>query len=143
MKRGEKGSMFVGEHRYSLEDKGRLFIPVEFRKELSPEAQETFVATRGYEPYIAIYPLDIWKQKEEELLKNYPQNTSDGRWMVRNFTRYAKKMKIDRQGRVNLPQHLLDYAKLIKEVLIIGVLDRIELWAPDIYDKMEKKLASV
>jgi MraZ protein len=130
--------MFVGEYRYSLEEKGRLFIPVEFRRELLPEAQDTFVATRGYDKCIAVYPSDIWRERERVLL-SYPYDTPDNRWRVRHFTSHAKYMKVDRQGRVNIPQHLLDYGGLNKEVLIIGVLQAIELWAPDEYSRCEKE----
>lgn len=129
--------MFVGEYRYNLEEKGRLFIPVEFRRDLTPEAQNTFVATQGQDECIAVYPLNVWKEVIEKELLNYPQDTPEQRWMVRHFTKPAKYIKIDSQGRINIPQRLLEYAKLNKEVMIVGALRRIELWHPDNYIKGE------
>ena len=141
--------MFVGEYRYNLEEKGRLFIPVEFRRELAPEAQNTFVATQGQDECIVVYPLNIWKEVIEKELLNYPQDTPEQRWMVRHFTKPAKYLKIDGQGRINIPQRLLEYAKLnvvstagkevmtSSEVMIVGALRRIELWHPDNYIKGE------
>ncbi|MBI4722426.1 MAG: division/cell wall cluster transcriptional repressor MraZ [Candidatus Stahlbacteria bacterium] len=125
--------MFVGEYKYNLEEKGRLFIPVEFRRELAPDAQNTFVATQGQDECIAVYPLNIWKEVIEKELLNYPQDTPEQRWLVRHFTKPAKYLKIDSQGRINIPQRLSEYAKLNKEVMIVGALRRIELWHPDNY----------
>ena len=133
----------MGEYRYNLEEKGRLFIPVEFRRELAPDAHNTFVATQGQDECIAVYPLNIWKEVIEKELLNYPQGKPEDRWLVRHFTKPAKYLKIDSQGRINLPQRLLDYAKLNREVMtspevmIVGALRRIELWHPGNYSKGE------
>jgi len=132
--------MFNGRYTYSLENKGRLAIPAKFRRELTPEAEDTFVVTRGYDGGLALYPLDEWLRVEPALQKYSSSGTEEERWMARWFSGRAERVTFDSQGRIKIPQHLLDYAKLEKEVLIIGVLERIELWNPELYEKEESKL---
>ena len=130
--------MYNGKYRYSLEEKGRLFIPVKFRRELSPEAEDSFVVTRGWDGCLGIYPLDGWR-KVEKKLEEYPQEDARARKLVRWFSANAEVVRLDAQGRIKIPQHLLGFAGLKKEVIIIGVLNRIELWNPEVYEKEEEE----
>lgn len=124
---------FKGQHRYTIDNKGRINIPVRFRKVLSPEAQDTFVITRGLEKCLFVYPLDEWK-KIEDRLRNLNTNKKDERKFKRLMLSDASdELPMDRQGRIPIPPNLIKYANLDKEAIIIGVLDRIEIWNPEAY----------
>jgi MraZ protein len=129
---------YKGTYQYSIDTKGRLSIPSKFRKNLLPEADGMYVVTRGYDQCLSIYSLDEWLKFEEKLLK-LPTNKKSSRNVVRQFTSNAEAVTVDNQGRINIPQHLLDYAGLKKDAVIIGVLDRIEVWAPNVYKENSKE----
>jgi MraZ protein len=132
---GENGRiMYSGRYRYILEGRGRLFIPARFRRGLGVEDDGSFVGTRGYERCIILYPLGEWR-KVEEKLKESLRGEVRLRRTVRWFCSNAEVLKLDNQGRINIPQHLLEYAELKKEVMIIGVLNKIELWNPELFRK--------
>jgi MraZ protein len=125
--------MFRGQFTYSIDAKGRISIPAKLRKQMSPEANDSFVMTRGVSSCIDIYPLNEWNQIEEKLLKLNQFQPDDVRF-VRMFTQYAIEDTMDSQSRILIPQNLIDYAKIEKEVLILGVLKKIEVWNPKIYE---------
>lgn len=125
--------MFRGQFTYSIDAKGRISIPAKLRKQISPEANDSFVMTRGVSLCIDIYPLNEWNLIEEKLLKLNQFQPDDVRF-VRMFTQYAIEDTMDSQSRILIPQNLIDYAKIKKEVLILGVLKKIEVWDPKIYE---------
>ncbi len=125
--------MFRGQFTYSIDVKGRISIPAKLRKQMSPEANDSFVMTRGVSSCIDIYPLNEWNQIEEKLLKLNQFQPDDVRF-IRMFTQYAIEDTMDSQSRILIPQNLIDYAKIEKEVLILGVLKKIEVWNPNIYE---------
>ena len=127
-------SSFKGLYQYSLDSKGRVNIPARFRKVLCPEAQETFVITRGLEGCLFVYPLDEWNRIEKKL-KNLSMTQKDNRLFVRLLISHATEVAYDRQGRIAVPAYLAEIARIEKDVLIIGALDRIEIWSPKVYDE--------
>ncbi len=127
-------SRFKGEETYSIDSKGRVNIPAKMRKSLSPEAEETFVVIRGFEKCIYAYPLDEWRKKEEQLEKL--DDTDDkSRYFLRTFLRHGHDIKMDAQQRIIIPKELLEFAGIDKKVKIAGVMNHIEFWDPDEYDK--------
>jgi MraZ protein len=132
-------SNFKGEYRYAIDEKGRINIPAKFRKLLAPEAQGTFVVTRGLDACLAVYPLDEWEKTIEPRLRSLSANKKANRFYVRMVTSNACELEYDHQGRIMIPAHLLRYAEIKKEVVIIGVLERIELWEPRHYEKYSNK----
>lgn len=132
---------YEGTYTYSLDHKGRLFIPAEFRKRLPAEANGTVVATKGWDGCISLFPLDKWQELEERL-RALPINRSRVRRVVRRFLVPAKRVNIDSQGRIKIPQKLLDYAKISDEALIIGSLDWMEVWDPEVYVEYENAAES-
>ena len=130
-------SSFKGQFRYNIDSKGRINIPAKFRKAISPEANETFVITRGMENCIYVFPLDEWN-KTEEKLRRLSTNRKDIRLFIRMTTSYASESQFDKQGRIAIPQYLIDLVKIKKEILIIGTLDKLEIWNPEIYEEYLK-----
>ena len=121
---------YIGEYAYSLDSKGRLNIPAKFRQSLSADSQNTFVITRGLDPCIWVYPLEQWKEIENNL-RNLSSVKNIHRTFVRDTARYASPSTYDKQGRITLTPSLTEYAVLEKDVLIIGMINKIEIWNPN------------
>lgn len=121
---------FVGEYLHTLDSKGRVALPVKFRESLGPR----FIVARGLDKCLFVYPSDEWAQVMDKL-KTIPINQKDSRNFTRYFLSGATEAEPDKQGRVNLPQNLREYAGLIKDVFILGVGSRIEIWDKDSWEK--------
>ena len=128
---------FIGEYQYSLDSKGRINIPAKFRQSLSKDNDNTLVATRGQDPCIWIYPIKEWKKIEDELRK-LSSISGIHRTFVRQIARSATPSTCDKQGRIIISPSLLSYAGLNKEALILGMINKIEIWNPDILEKVDK-----
>ncbi|MWC27451.1 division/cell wall cluster transcriptional repressor MraZ [Paenibacillus sp. MMS18-CY102] len=118
--------MFMGEHQHSIDDKGRIIIPSKFRESLG----DTFIVTRGLDNCLFVYPRSEWSVLEQKL-KALPLMKSDARAITRFFFSGATECELDKQGRVNLPKHLCEYAKLDKECVVLGVSSRVEIWSKE------------
>lgn len=122
-------TMFMGEYQHQLDTKGRMIVPAKFRDELT----EHFVITRGLDKCLFGYPLDEWKRIEEKL-KTLPITKRDARKFMRLFFSGAVEVELDKQGRINIPKNLMEYAGLSKECTVIGVSTRIEIWDRNSWD---------
>ncbi len=138
--------MFTGEYLHSLDGKGRVIIPSRLREGLG----DRFVVTRGLDHCLFVYPLAEWTRLEQKL-KQLPFTRSDSRAFMRLFFSGAMEVETDKQGRVLIPQNLREYAGIEKDVMIIGVSNRVELWsepawreyfgkADDNYEELAEKL---
>ncbi|MFL6559717.1 MAG: division/cell wall cluster transcriptional repressor MraZ [Bacillus sp. (in: firmicutes)] len=121
--------MFMGEYHHSVDNKGRLIVPSKFRDELG----DMFIITRGLDQCLFGYPLSEWELIEEKL-KGLPLTKKDARAFTRFFFSGATESELDKQGRINIPAPLLQYAKLEKECVILGVSNRIEIWSKQIWE---------
>ena len=128
---------FIGEYQYSLDSKGRINIPAKFRQSLSKDNDNTLVATRGQDPCIWIYPIKEWKKIEDELRK-LSSISGIHRTFVRQIARSATPSTCDKQGRITISPSLLSYADIDKETLILGMINKIEIWNPDTLEKVDK-----
>ena len=124
--------MFRGQFSYSVDAKGRVSIPAKLRKHVSVEAKDTFVMTQGTSLCIDVYPLDQWQQFEQKLLDLNPFKPNEAKF-IRMILQHATEDTLDSQSRILVPQGLLQYAKIEKDVLILGTLKKIELWNPEVY----------
>lgn len=126
--------MFNGSYLHTVDVKGRINIPARLRRNLSAEANDSFMMTRGTNTCIDLYPLDEWVKTEKELsaLNLYDPQAAK---FVRLTLQYAIDDKMDSQSRILIPQNLLNYAKIEKDVIIVGMLKKIEVWNPKIYDE--------
>ncbi len=134
--------MFKGHFRHSIDAKGRIAIPARLKKYFKPEAENSVVMTKGIGMdgighCIDVYPKDAWQLVEDKLSKLNPYNKSEQRF-IRTILYNAQEETMDNQSRVLVPQHLIEHAGLSGEVLIIGTLDKFEIWNPEVYDKYEK-----
>jgi MraZ protein len=119
--------MFLGQHAYTLDDKGRLTIPARFREELSSE----IILTRGLDRCLVVYPIDVWEELSRKVT-SLPITDPRGRALRRVFFADAINAELDRQGRILIPERLRAYAglELSSEVSIVGLDRFIELWSP-------------
>ena len=123
-------SMFTGEYRHSLDLKNRLIIPSKFRNNLG----ENIVITRGLDGCLFCYSCEEW-QKILEKMNGLAWTRSDSRKFTRFLTSGATTLEFDKQGRVVRPSYLKDFASIEKDVVLIGVLNRIEIWSSSKWDE--------
>ncbi|WP_018132735.1 division/cell wall cluster transcriptional repressor MraZ [Effusibacillus pohliae] len=128
--------MFMGEYQHSIDDKGRLIIPAKFREELGAG----FVVTRGLDHCLFVYPRKEWETLEAKL-KSLPLTSSDARAFVRFFFSGASECDLDKQGRVLIPSTLREYAKLERDCVVIGVSNRVEIWAKEAWESYSNDAA--
>ncbi|HEY8552515.1 MAG TPA: division/cell wall cluster transcriptional repressor MraZ [Thermaerobacter sp.] len=118
--------MLIGEYRHAVDDKGRLFVPARLRDELG----EPLVVTRGLDQCLFVFPPGEWQSLEAKL-RALPLAQSSARAFVRLLLSGASECVPDKQGRILLPQALREYAGIDREAVLIGVGNRVEIWAAE------------
>ena len=121
--------MFIGEYHHTIDEKGRIIIPVKFREELG----NSFIITRGIENCLFVYSKENWAQITNKL-NSLPFTKKDARTFNRFFMSGATDVELDKQGRVNISKPLIDYANLLKDCVIIGTGDRLEVWSQESWE---------
>ncbi len=114
----------MGEYNHTIDAKGRLIIPSKFRDSLGDE----FVVTKGLDGCLFVYDNKEWSAFEEKL-KSLPLTNKDARQFVRFFLAGATLAEVDKQGRILVPANLREFAGLAKEVVLVGVASRVEIWS--------------
>lgn len=122
--------MFMGEYHHSIDNKGRMIVPAKFREKLG----ESFILTRGLDQCLFVYPQDEWSVLEDKL-KTLPLTKKDARAFTRFFFSGATECEVDKQGRINISTPLINYAKLEKDCVVVGVSNRLEIWSKDIWEQ--------
>ena len=125
---------FRGSYTHSIDHKGRVSIPARFRRLLSGDASETFVILRGLDACVSLYPSDEFKKLEERLRSRSFSDETNRRFQ-RMLLLDSRDETLDAQGRVAIPPRLLAHAELKHEVLVNGVLDHIEIWNPETFER--------
>lgn len=118
--------MFIGDFPHTLDDKGRLIMPSKFRHELG----SNFIVTRGLEGCLFVFTEDKWMDFTNNL-NSRGLSQKDVRAITRFFCSCAMSSDLDKQGRFLINKDLRSFAGIEKEVMIIGVSDRIEIWSKD------------
>ena len=123
--------MLIGEYHHNIDEKGRLIIPAKFREDIG----NSFIVTRGLDGCLFVYSMIEW-DKIVSKLKTLPFTKKDARTFMRFFLSGATVCEFDKQGRINIVNSLIDYAGIQKECTIIGVNDRLEIWAAEKFDNL-------
>ncbi|MEX0993965.1 MAG: division/cell wall cluster transcriptional repressor MraZ [Balneolaceae bacterium] len=131
---------FKGEYEHSVDAKGRVAFPAKLRKALNPEAQENFTLLRGLEPCLYLYPQNEWANVETKL-SSINSFTKEGRTVKRNFLRFAEDLALDKQNRLPLPSHLMEWAGIDGKAIFIGSGERIEIWSPEKLEEVDANLS--
>lgn len=124
--------MFMSEYNHTIDTKGRLIIPSKFRDQLGDE----FVVTKGMDGCLFVYANEDWNAFEQKLT-SLPLINKEARQFARFFLAGAAQVEVDKQGRILLPASLRDFAKLEKDVVLVGVGSRIEIWSRENWESME------
>ena len=115
--------MLLGEYRHNVDVKGRVSVPSKFRGDLG----QSFIVTKGLDNCLFMYSKSEWETFENKL-KALPLTNNDARSFMRFFFAGATECEVDKQGRINIPQLLREYAGIKKDVVILGVSTRAEIW---------------
>ena len=121
--------MFMGEYHHSIDAKGRIIIPSKVRDGLG----ENFIVTRGLDGCLFLYPKNEW----DKIIAKYKElpDTKDKRQFMRIFLSGATICEYDKQGRINIPNPLIEFAKLEKDCIIIGVDEKLEIWSKERWEE--------
>jgi len=129
---------FKGRYTSTIDNKRRLKLPKKLRETVPSTSNDLFVIGPGYDGCIFLYPADEWA-KQEEKLRNLKVDLPEHRFLERIFVPESEDVKLDRVGRLTVHERLLKFSQINKEVLILGILSRIELWAPEVYKKYREQ----
>ena len=121
--------MFMGEYNHTIDAKGRLIVPSKFREAFG----DTFVVTKGLDGCLFVYDNEEWKLFEEKL-RALPITNKEARQFVRFFLAGAAEVEVDKQGRILIPNVLREFAGLAKDVALVGVGSRIEIWSRERFE---------
>ena len=123
--------MFMSEYNHTVDAKGRLIVPSKFREQLGDE----FVVTKGMDGCLFVYANDDWNAFEQKLT-SLPLINKEARKFARFFLAGAAQVEVDKQGRILLPANLREFASLEKDVVLVGVGSRIEIWSRENWVKI-------
>lgn len=123
--------MFMSEYNHTLDPKGRLAIPAKFRESLG----DAFVISKGMDGCLYVYANEDWDAFEQKL-QTLPLINKEARAFARFFLAGAASVEVDKQGRILLPAPLREFAGLTKDVVLVGVGSRVEIWSAERYEEM-------
>ena len=126
--------MFMGEYAHNIDKKRRIIIPAKFREEL----KDHVIITRGLDGCLAVYTKEQWETIYEQLMK-LPSTKKDARMFVRMMTSKAAECEIDAQGRVLIPSPLVKLAELVKECMVIGAANHVEIWSRERWEPVDEE----
>ncbi|MGH7462947.1 MAG: division/cell wall cluster transcriptional repressor MraZ [Longimicrobiales bacterium] len=121
-----RGVKFLGSYHYQLDDKGRVSLPAAFRREA---ADQSFVLIQAYPPALSLYPEGEWLQVEDRM-RDLMKHSPEARTYVLSLMANAVEVVPDSQGRILIPGRLKEAAELGGQVLLVGAIDKVELWNP-------------
>ncbi len=130
--------MFYGEFKHTLDRKQRIIIPAKFREALKEHYVERFFITRGLDKCLFMFVEDEWKIQEQKF-KSLSFTKAESRKFNRLYFSGASEIIPDKQGRILIPDYLRSYAEIKKEVYIIGVSNRIEIWSHELWEEYYAK----
>lgn len=128
--------MFMGEFHHNIDEKNRLVIPANYRSSLG----NTFIVTRGLEKCLYIYTEAEWN-KIVLKLASLPFTKKDARTFQRAFFSAACYCNLDKQGRISITEAQKEYAKIIKECVVVGANERVEVWSKENWDNFNLEIS--
>ncbi len=127
--------MFLGEYKHNIDYKGRLAVPKQFRRQLATGA----IITKGLDGCLFLYSKEAWERLTARL-RELSVTQADTRAFERYLFGGATQVGFDKLGRIKIPEYLLSYAGMKKEVILVGILERIEIWNQQRWDRLAKNL---
>ncbi len=127
--------MFIGEYNHTIDEKGRLAVPVKFRADFKTGA----VVTKGLDNCLFIFTKKSWGELADKLSR-LPISQSKSRAFARLMLAGAMDLDLDKQGRIVLPEYLRKYSQLGKKAVVAGVYNRLEIWNDDLWNKYRNSI---
>ena len=124
--------MFMGQYNHTIDTKGRLIVPSKFRERLGDE----FVVSKGMDGCLFVYANEDWTAFEQKLT-SLPLINKEARKFARFFLAGASQVEVDKQGRILIASNLREFAGLDKDVVLVGVGSRIEIWSKENWENMD------
>lgn len=124
--------MFRGRYTHAIDSKGRVSIPSRFREVISGRSHQAFMVTNDLDPCLVAYPMEEWMEMERRL-QTLPSFVPETIQFRRFFISGAQECPVDRQGRILIPASLREYAQLGREALFVGLLEKFEIWSPELW----------
>jgi MraZ protein len=134
--------MFSGQYGYSIDDKGRLSIPAKFRDALISHYSSALMITNHMDGCIAAYPIKEWQALQDKIENLDAAARREAKNVLRIFYAGATECAIDRLGRILVPQSLRAFGSIKKNVMIVGMNKKIEIWAEEIWAELLKDTTS-
>ncbi len=129
--------MLIGEYEHSLDSKGRLIMPAKLREDIG----ESFIVTKGLDGCLFAFSKSEWSNFEAKL-KALPVSNKNARDFSRFFFAGAIECEIDKQGRFLISSNLREFAELEKDVVIIGMTSRLEIWSKEKWSKCDENISA-
>lgn len=129
--------MFYGEYEHSIDKKNRVIIPAKFREAIAEKGIEKLYVTRGLDECLFVFPEDEWRVLENKY-KTMAFTKSEARKFNRIFFGGAVECIPDKQWRLLIPEYLKEHASLSRNIIIIGVANRVEIWDKKKYEEFYK-----
>lgn len=126
--------MFYGEYLHSIDRKGRLILPSKFREVAKANFIEKFYITRGLDKCLFMFSEEEWRSQEQKF-RTIPFTKQQARTFNRLYFSGASEVIADKQGRILIPLYLKDFAQIKRDIVIVGVSNRIEIWSKDLWEK--------
>ncbi|MCL6120195.1 MAG: division/cell wall cluster transcriptional repressor MraZ [Deltaproteobacteria bacterium] len=125
--------MFSGRYNHAIDDKGRIKVPQKIKEALASVYNDTSVVITNLDKCLVAYPLEEWRKLEEKALK-LPSMQKDVLEFLRYFFSGAEEVELDKMDRIHIPQSLKLSGNLNKEAVIVGIINRFEIWDRDLWD---------
>jgi transcriptional regulator MraZ len=129
---------FIGDYACKADVKGRIILPVAFKKQLPADAQDHFVVRKDiFENCLVLYPFEEWNRQLEKLRKRMNPYNREHNMFLRNFYKGTAELYLDNSNRLLVPKRLMDLIGAERDVVLAGQDGRIEIWAGDLYEKID------
>ena len=129
---------FIGDYTCKVDVKGRIILPVAFKKQMPADAQDHFVVRKDiFENCLVLYAIEDWNRQLEKIRKKLNSYNREQNMFLRNFFKGTAELSLDNNNRILVPKRLMDLIGADRDVVLAGQDGRIEIWAADIYDKID------
>jgi len=129
---------FIGDYTCKVDSKGRIILPMAIKKQMPAGAQDHFVVRKDiFEKCLVLYSIEDWNRQLEKIRSKINPYNREHNLFFRNFFKGTAELSLDNNNRLLIPKRLFELAGITREVVLAGQDSRIEIWAADIYDKID------
>ncbi len=129
---------FIGDYSCRLDAKGRVILPSAFKKQMPKAAEDRFVVRKDiFEGCLVLYSIDDWNRQLEKIRSRINPYNREHNIFLRNFFKGTAEVSLDSSNRLLIPKRLLDLAGIAKDVVLAGQDGRIEMWAEEVYARID------